>query len=297
MRPMSSRPRQRAEPSVAQRSTSRCVDRRGAVAQPADHQRMADRLHHVGGIVRGRAVDAERRPARPPPRARRSGKCPTPSTMSDAAQWQTPTPARPSRPISSRVEMDAVRDPGALRHPSRLLEQVDRPHAECRRQKRSSSWVSQRWVCKLAIVALGERAPSRSSAACGTANGEQGASAIRICAPGADRGTASARARCRRGSSPRPARCVGRQAAVLLPKCPSSRASPSCACRARAPPRPRCRSRSPAPAGTDSDDRPPSCSPRASVRSSASRTAMRSCAGFSRAQIGSSATSQGTVPA
>ena len=34
-------------------------DRRGAVAQASDHQRVPHRLHHVGGIVGGRAVDAE----------------------------------------------------------------------------------------------------------------------------------------------------------------------------------------------------------------------------------------------
>ena len=31
----------------------------GAIAQAADHQRMAQSLHHVGGIVGRRAVDAE----------------------------------------------------------------------------------------------------------------------------------------------------------------------------------------------------------------------------------------------
>ena len=56
--PMSSRPRQAAEPAVAQRSTSRWRQRR-VVGEPAEQQRVAHALHQVRAVVRGRAVDAE----------------------------------------------------------------------------------------------------------------------------------------------------------------------------------------------------------------------------------------------
>ena len=71
----------------------------GAVAQAADHQRVAHRLHHVGGIVGGRAVDAEAHGA-PAASSSQVGQMPEASTMFEAAQWQTPTPALPSRAIS-----------------------------------------------------------------------------------------------------------------------------------------------------------------------------------------------------
>ena len=46
------------------------------------------------------------------------------------------------------VEMDAVREPRALRHPAGLLQEIDRAHAR-RPPGRSAPRpsVSQRWVC------------------------------------------------------------------------------------------------------------------------------------------------------
>ena len=75
----------------------------GAVAQAADHQRVAHRLHHVGGIVGGRAVDAEA-DGEPAASSSQVGQMPEASTMFEAAQWQTPTPALPSRAISSALK-------------------------------------------------------------------------------------------------------------------------------------------------------------------------------------------------
>ena len=72
----------------------------------------------------------------------------------------------PEPPDLLRVEMDAVREPGALRHPAGLLEQIDRAqpiHFEA--EALLVLGLAEMGV-QLAIVALGERARSRSSAAC-----------------------------------------------------------------------------------------------------------------------------------
>ena len=49
--------------------------------------------------------------------------------MLEAAQWQTPTPRGAEPADLLRVEMDAMRQPGAAGHPAGLLQQLDGPHA------------------------------------------------------------------------------------------------------------------------------------------------------------------------
>ncbi len=247
--PMSLRPRQRAEPSVAQRKASRCVTAAGrAIVQPVDHERVAHALHQVRTVVGGRAVDAE-----PDRRARRLQLARLAEAGGEhgvGGRAMADAHAVPAQRLAFLAgEMDAVRQPGARAEPAHLLQQLagagsHRPPG--RRRPRPSS---RRDGC-----AAGSRSarPARRSRASGAWSRRR---ASRAPAPPASsirpsgRDSATARARCRRGSRPRPAprcRAAGRHPSATGS---SSRASRSCACRARGPPRPRCRRRPPARSG------------------------------------------------
>ena len=134
--------------------------------------------------------------------------------------------ARPAQPLDfARVEMNAVRDPGAGREPAGLFQKIDRTHAErrdaVRRPRRATgrdgsaagNRSARRAPPILPSPASARRAASRARAPRGSSR------------RGSDRDRASARARCPRGSSPNPAR--SRPAAGRRPsrKCPSIRAS------------------------------------------------------------------------
>ena len=70
--------------------------------------------------------------------------------------------ALPSRAISLGVEMDAVREPDAARHPACLLEKIDRPQAIHLEAERLFVLGLAEMGVKLAIVALGKLGRSRS---------------------------------------------------------------------------------------------------------------------------------------
>src|SRR5271165_2423274 len=100
----------------------------GAVTQAADHQRVAHRLHHVGGIVGRRAVDPQaygyagrlELACRANPRGEHHVRR---RAMADADIRL----AQPRDLVA--VEMNAMREPDATRHPARLLQEIDRPQA------------------------------------------------------------------------------------------------------------------------------------------------------------------------
>src|SRR5260370_39524196 len=100
----------------------------GARPQSADHQAVAPRLHHARRIVGGRAVDAE---------AERRALSLEFAGRTDAggehhvrgrAMADADTRASQPRDLFS-VEMNAMREPDAARHPTGLLQKIDRPQA------------------------------------------------------------------------------------------------------------------------------------------------------------------------
>ena len=184
MRPMSSRPRQRAPPSVAQRSASYGRDRGVAVAQALQHQRMARRLHDVRGIVRRRAVDPEADRRRRPPRVPASGRSRRRTPCRTPARWADADARAPEPADLVGVEMDRRARPRFAARASRRPPE-GRPSA-CRT---SASRRRPRPATGRGGSAGGRRSarrapPIRSSTRCGTASGEQGASATRTSAPG-----------------------------------------------------------------------------------------------------------------
>ena len=186
--------------------------------------------------------------------------------MLEAAQWQTPTPGRAEPLDLVGVEMNAVGEPGPPRHPAGLLQQLDRPHAVHRQAEALLVGGLAEMGVKLAVVALRRAAPSRASARGRSRTASTARARCGSARRAWDRGTASAPARCRRGSRRRPAppsRAAGRRPSASGS---SSRASPSCACRARAPPRLRCRRRSPGRRDRGNDGRRRWCSRRAAAR-------------------------------
>ena len=77
--------------------------------------------------------------------------------MLEAAQWPTPTPCPPEPPDLLRIEVDAMREPGALRHPAGLLEQIDRPQpVHFQAEALLVLGLAQMGV-QLAIIVLGQR--------------------------------------------------------------------------------------------------------------------------------------------
>ena len=82
------------------------------------------------------------------------------------------------------IEMNAVREPGAARHPAGFLEEIDRPQAIHLETEALLVVGLAEMGVQLAVVALGQAARSRPSDRLVTENGEHGASATRICAPG-----------------------------------------------------------------------------------------------------------------
>ena len=121
--------------------------------------------------------------------------------MLEAAQWQTPTPARAEPADLLGVEMNAVGEPGP-RSTSSRSPPADRPAARRTSPGRTAPRPpSRRDGCEAGSRSARRAARFRSSVAWSTENGEHGASATRIRRRASGRGTASAPARCRRGSS------------------------------------------------------------------------------------------------
>ena len=107
-----------------------------------------------------------------------------------------------------RIEMNAVGEPDAARHPAGFLEQVDRPQAVHLEAEALFVLGLAQVGVKLAIVALGQDARSRSSAPWRSRTANRARARREFARPASGRGTASAPVRCRRGSSLRPApRC------------------------------------------------------------------------------------------
>ena len=236
-----------------------------AIAQAADHQRVAHRLHHVGGIVGGRAVDAEA-DGEPAASSSQVGQIPDASTMFEAAQWQTPTPALPSRAISSALKWMPWASQVAARHPAGFLQQFDRPQAIHLEAKSLFVRGLAQVGVKLAVVALREPRALGHQIAWRSRTANRARARRGFARPASDRGRASAPARCRPESSLRPA-----------PRCPaadrrpfatgsSSRARPSCACRARRASSTSMSTAFSSPADRDSDDRRRWCSRTARAR-------------------------------
>ena len=248
---MSEAPRQRAEPSVAQRSTSRCVTF-SAPTQAAIISAWRIASIMLEEIVRGRAVDAEAQ------RRTSSLELAGRTNAGRSTMFEPRNGRRRHSPCQAGdllgIEMNAMREPDAARHPACLLEQIDRPQAMHLRQNRSSSSVC-RDACEAGSRSAWPAALLSIIRSLEIENGEQGARATRICALASDRGTASASARCRQGSSLRPGRRCRAAGRRPSPTGSSSRARRSCACQARAPPRPRCRPRSRGRPDRDNDRR------------------------------------------
>ena len=91
------RPRRRPAQNVL------VADRCRAVAQTLNLQCLAGFLHQVGCVLRCRAIDADP-DGRPCLFQIIAGHRPEASTMFDPGQWAMPTPALPSRKISSGVK-------------------------------------------------------------------------------------------------------------------------------------------------------------------------------------------------
>ena len=82
------------------------------------------------------------------------------------------------------AEMHAVREPGPRTHPAGLFEKIDRPHGiDVETETLFVLGLAEMGV-ELAIVQFGESARYRAINRRVTENGEQGASAMRISAPG-----------------------------------------------------------------------------------------------------------------
>ncbi len=125
--------------------------------------------------------------------------------MLEAAQWPTPTPARAEPRDLLGVEMDAMREPRAPRHPARLLEQIDWPQAIHFQAEALLVLGLAEMRVQLAIVALRQR---RAVAHQPLVDRERRARRERdanLRRRAWDHGTASTRARCPPGSRPRPA--------------------------------------------------------------------------------------------
>ena len=208
-------------------------DRRRVVGEPVDHQRVADALHQVGIVVRGRAVDAEADRAagrlqflgaalaRGEHHVRRRAMADADLVAAEAAHLVV-------------VEMDAVGEPDAIVQPAAFLEIVDRPAAEMLE------------AVFVLVARLAEMGVQPAVEALGQADridhqplghGERRAGRQRHLQHRAlrrRRGSGRARARSRRGSCPRPGRPCRAAGRRPSPRGSSSRASASCGCRARA---------------------------------------------------------------
>ena len=123
------------------------------------------------------------RPPRPPPRDPRSGRSP----------WRTPCPRRRSgHPDAGSgepadlvgVEMDAVRDPGSGAQPAGVVEEIDRALAERLHGVDILVGRLAEVAVQPGVVAFGQSFADSLITRCGTASGEQGASATCIIAPG-----------------------------------------------------------------------------------------------------------------
>ena len=193
---------------------------------------------------RRRGRRARRRRATAPPE-----RCPTTRIRLLLGQWATPTPAAPSRTISSAFGHHAMGDPRAIGAPAGALEVLHRAAAELASEKASSSAFSAKWVCRRTSSRSASSA-ERTISSSVTLNGLHGASAMRTIAPcDAVVMAGDGLPRMRRGSRRR--RRPRRRAAARRPSrsATSSRGSDGSACPRSVAAAISADSRSPAPCG------------------------------------------------
>ena len=182
---MSSRPRQRAPPRVAIHSTSSAVSQRaGSGSDAVREQRLARLGQHVRAVVAGRAVHAEAdRRARVEQRAHGRDAGAEPEVRATGSARRR-CPSRRTAATSSRVQVDAVGEPDVRAEPAQPAQVLDRPAAVHLQAVRVLVAASPRGACAGARRARAPGPRVRRIRSSVTENGEQGASAMRVIAPG-----------------------------------------------------------------------------------------------------------------